>query len=114
MVSLCRAYLALWMKEGSTSYRVSVVRQNKMNMKIMGKTYRTVVRPALMYGEETWASKKAQKNNLGCRIHANATMDVRSYEGGQDKKWKNNGDNESGGTAKKVQEGRLKWYGHVM
>ena len=29
---VCRAYLALWMKEGSASYRVSVVRQNKMNM----------------------------------------------------------------------------------
>ena len=34
-------------------------------MKIKGKVYRTVVRPAaLMYGAETWALKKAQKRKL--------------------------------------------------
>ena len=35
-----------------------------MNVKIKGKVYRTVVRPALMYGAETWALKKAQENKL--------------------------------------------------
>ena len=30
------------------------------------------------------------------RRNENAMMDVRSYEAGQDKKWKNKGDNESG------------------
>ena len=34
----------------------------RMNVKIKGKVYRTVVRPALMYGAETWALKKAQEN----------------------------------------------------
>ena len=29
-----------------------------------GKVYRTVVRPALMYGAETWALKKAQEKKL--------------------------------------------------
>ena len=29
-----------------------------------GKVYRTVVRPALMYGTEIWALKKAQENKL--------------------------------------------------
>ena len=33
-------------------------------MKIKGKVYRTVVRPALMYGAETWALKKAQEKKL--------------------------------------------------
>ena len=33
-------------------------------MKIKGKVYITVVRPSLMYGAETWALKKAQKNKL--------------------------------------------------
>ena len=32
-----------------------------MTVKIKGKVYRTVVRPALVYGAETWALKKAQK-----------------------------------------------------
>ena len=36
----------------------------RMNVKIKGKVYRTVVRPALMYGAETWALKKAQEKKL--------------------------------------------------
>ena len=35
-----------------------------MNLKIKGKAYRTVLRPALRYGAETWASNKAQENKL--------------------------------------------------
>ena len=35
-----------------------------MNVTIKGKVYRTVARPALMYGSETWALKKAQENKL--------------------------------------------------
>ena len=46
--------------------RVSgVLCDRRMSMKIKGKVYRTVVRPAaLMYGAETWALKKAQKQKL--------------------------------------------------
>ena len=36
----------------------------RMNGKIKGKVYRTVVRPALMYGAETWALKKAHEKKL--------------------------------------------------
>ena len=36
----------------------------KINVKIKGKLDRTVVRPALVYGEETCALKKAQENKL--------------------------------------------------
>ena len=67
--------------------RVSGVLCNRrMNVKINGKVYRTVVRPALMYGAETRALKKA----------------------GQDQNLKNKRDNESGGnhkesTGKKVE-----------
>ena len=31
----------------------------KMNVKVNWKVYRTVVRPTLVYGAETWALKKA-------------------------------------------------------
>ena len=45
--------------------RVSgVLCDRRMNMKIKGKVYRTVVRPALMYGAETWVLKKAQEKKL--------------------------------------------------
>ena len=45
---------------------------------------------------------------IGGYRNENATMDVRSYEAGQDQKWKNKRDNESGGnhkesTGKKVE-----------
>ena len=45
---------------------------------------------------------------IGGRRNENATMDVRSYEAGQDQKWKNKRDYESGGnhkesTGKKVE-----------
>ena len=41
---------------------------------------------ALVYGADTWTLKKAQENNIGDRRSKNATMDVRSYEAGQDNK----------------------------
>ena len=45
--------------------RVSgVLCDRSMNVKIKGKVNRTVVRPALMYGAETWALKKAQETKL--------------------------------------------------
>ena len=52
---------------------------------------------------------------IGGRRNENATMDVQSYEAGQDQKnerirWTT----KVGEFTKKVQERRLKWYGHVM
>ena len=45
--------------------RVSgVVCDRRMNVKINGKVYRTMVRPALMYGAETMTLKKAQESKL--------------------------------------------------
>ena len=40
----------------------SVVRQER-EREDQGEVYRTVVRPALMHGAETWALKKAQETN---------------------------------------------------
>ena len=39
---------------------------------------------------------------IGGRRNENATMDVRSYEAGQDQKLKNKRDNESGGNHKEI------------
>ena len=41
-----------------------VLYDRKINVKIKGKVYRTVVRPALVYGAETWALEKAQENKF--------------------------------------------------
>ena len=35
-----------------------------MNVKTNGKVFRTVVRPALVYGADTWALKMTQEHKL--------------------------------------------------
>ena len=54
---------------GRTGRKCLVLCDGKINVTIKGKVYRTVVRPALIYGTiiygaETWALKKAQENKL--------------------------------------------------
>ena len=44
---------------------VSVIRcDRRISLRVKGKVYKTVVRPATMYGAETWAVKKAQEKTL--------------------------------------------------
>ena len=84
-------------------------------MKIKGKVYRTVVRPALLYGAETWALKKAQEKKLEV-----AEMRMLRWMCGVAKPDKIRNERIRGTTkvgeisSKKVQERRLMWYGYVM
>ena len=95
--------------------RVSgVLCDRRMNVKIKGKVHRTVVRPARMYGEETCALKKALEKKLEVaemrmlRCMCGVTkLDNIIYEIIR-------GTTKVGEITKKVQERRLKWYGHVM
>ena len=82
----------------------------RMNVKINGKVYRTVVRSALIYGAETWALKKAQDNKLEVaemRMCGVTKLDKIRNE-------RIRGTTKVGEITKKVQERRLKWYGQVM
>ena len=36
----------------------------RISFRVKGKVYKTVVRPAIVYGAETWAVKKAQEKKL--------------------------------------------------
>ena len=36
----------------------------RISLKSQGEVYKTAVRPAMMYGAETWADKKAQDKRL--------------------------------------------------
>ena len=56
-----------------------VLCDRRMNVNIKGKVYITVVRPALCV-------EKSTGKEIGGRRNENATMDVRSYEAGQDQK----------------------------
>ena len=97
--------------------RVSgVLCDRRMNVTTKGKVYRTVirVRPALMYGAEPWALKKAHQNKLEV-----AEMRMLRWTCGVTKLAKIRNERIRGTTkleeiTKKVQERRLKWYGHVM
>ena len=82
--------------------------------KIKGKVYRTVVRPARVYGAEIWALKKAQEKKLEvaemrmlrCMCRVTKLDNIRNE--------RIRGTTKVGEITKKVQERRLKWYGHVM
>ena len=91
-----------------------VMCDSRMNVMIKGNVSRTVVRPALMYGAETWALKKAQEKKLEV-----AEMRMLRWMCGVTKLDKIRNERIRGTTkvveiTKKVQERRLKWYGHVM
>ena len=67
-----------------------------------------------MYGDETWAVKKAQEKKLDV-----AEMTMLRWMSGVTKldRIRNErirGTAKVGEISKKVQEGRLKWYGHVL
>ena len=83
-------------------------------MKIKGKVYRTVVRPALMYGAETWALKKAQEKKLEVAEMRMLRWMFRVTKLDKIINKRIRGTTKVGEITKKVQERRLKWYGHVM
>ena len=68
----------------------------------------------MMYGAETWAVKKAQEKKLDV-----AEMMMLRWMSGVTKLVRNRnerirGTMKVGEISKKVQESRLKWYGHVL
>ena len=86
----------------------------KNKFESQGEVYKTVVRPAMMYGAETWAVKKAQGKKLDV-----AEMRMLRWMSGVTKmdRIRNErirGTTKVGEISKKVQESRLKWYGHVL
>ena len=95
--------------------RVSgILCDRRISLRVKGKVYMTVVRPAMMYGAETWAVKKAQEKKLDV-----VEMRILRWISGvtkQDRirneiiKWTTN----VGEITKNVLESRLKWCGHVL
>ena len=82
-------------------------------MKLKGKVYKTVVRPALLYGAETWATTRGQE----ARLEVNEMRMLR-WICGVTRRDKILNEHIKGTTrvvqaSKKITEKRLKWYGHV-
>ena len=91
-----------------------VLCDRRMPVKLKGKVYRTVVRPAMLYGAETWATTKRQES----RIEVNEMRMLR-WMCGVTRKDKIRNEHIRGTTkvvqaSRKITERRLKWYGHVM
>ena len=86
----------------------------KISARVKGKVYKTVVRPAMIYGAETWPIKKAQEKRLEV-----TEMRMLRWMCGVTRQDRIRNERIRGTTkvteiSKKVQERRLQWYGHVM
>ena len=95
--------------------KVSGVRWcRRMKVKLNGNVYKTLVRPAMVYGADTWAVKKAHEKKMEV-----AEMKILRWMCGVTRldKIRNDKIREStkvGEISKKVQERRMRWYGHVI
>ena len=85
-----------------------------MPVKLKGKVYKTVIRPAMLYGAETWATTKRQEK----RIEVTEMRMLRWMCGVTCKdKIRNEhirGTKRVAQASKQITERRLNWYGHVM
>ena len=90
-----------------------VLCDRRMPVKLKGKVYKTVVRPALLYGAETWATTRGQE----ARLEVNEMRMLR-WMCGVTRRDKIRNEHIRGTARvvqafKKITEKRLKWYGHV-
>ena len=85
-----------------------------MKVKIKGKVYKTIVRPAMVYGAETWAVKKAHEKKMEVaemKMLRWMCAGVTRLDEIRNKKIR--GSTKVAEISKKVQERRMRWYGHV-
>ena len=91
-----------------------VLCDKRLNVKMKGKMYKSIVRPALLYSCETWPMKKAQERRMEV-----AEMRMLRWMCGVTKRDRIKNDYIRGTVkvkeiSKKLQERRLQWFGHVM
>jgi glucose/arabinose dehydrogenase len=91
-----------------------VLCDRRIRKEIKGKVFKSVVRPAMIYGSETWPVKKAHEKRLEV-----AEMRMLRWTLGKTRRDRIRNDTirEMAGVieiSRKVQEGRLQWFGHVM
>ena len=91
-----------------------ILYDRRISLGVKGKVYKTVVRPAMMYGAETWAVKKAQEKKLD--VAEMRTLGWMSVVTKLDRirNERIRGTTKVGEISKKVQESTLKWYGRVL
>ena len=85
----------------------------RMKVKIKGNVYKTIVRPAMVYGAETWAVKKAHEKMEVAEMKMLRWMCGVTWLD-KIRKEKIRRSTEVGEISKKVQERRIRWHGHLM
>ncbi|KAF3676021.1 Glutaminyl-peptide cyclotransferase [Capsicum annuum] len=111
LVSHSDEVLSGWMKWRLAS---GVLCDKKVPLKLKGKFYRVAVRPAMLYGAECWPVKNSHIQRLKV---AEMRMLRWMCELTREDKVRNDIIREKVGVASvedKIQEGRLRWFGHVM
>ena len=93
---------------------MGVLCDRRISWRVKGKVYKKVVRPAMMYGAETWEVKKTQEKKLDvAEMRMIRWMSgVTKLDGIRNERIR--GTTKVGEISKKVQESRLKWHGHVL
>ena len=91
-----------------------VLCDRRMPVKLKGKVYKTVIRPAMLYGAETWATTKRQEKRIEV-----TEMRMLRWMCGVTRKDKIRNEHIRRTTrvaqaSTKITERRLNWYGHVM
>ena len=91
-----------------------VMCDKKMPDRLKGKVYKTVIRPVMMYGSETWTLRKEEE-----RMLAAAEMKMLRWSTGKTKLDKvKNEDTRAKMRVRKIEEKllgqRMRWYGHVQ
>ena len=108
--------IAHWIQAGWINWKrmTGVLCDSRVRRSVKGKIFKSVVRPAMIYGSETWQIKKAQEK----RLEVAETRMLRWTMGKIRKdKIRNETIRKMGGVvevSRKIQEKRLQWYGHVM
>ena len=92
----------------------SILYDRRMPVKLKGKVYKTVIRPAMLHGTETWATTKRQEKRIEV-----TEMRMLRWMCGVTRKDEIRNEHIRGKTrvaqaSKKITERRLNWYGHVM
>ena len=90
-----------------------VLCDKKIGVKMKGRLYKTVVRPALMYSAETWPITKAQERKMEV-----AEMKMLRWMSGVTRRDKIRneyirGSVKVGRIGNKIQESRMRWFGHL-
>ncbi|XP_074363685.1 uncharacterized protein LOC141704343 [Apium graveolens] len=102
-------------KSGWLKWRAAtgILCHRRVPFRVKGKLYRVAIRPALLYGSECWALKKAQECRLEVAemrmlkwIYVRTMLDRLSNGFFRNKL-------RVAPIAEKVREGRLRWFGHI-